>query len=281
MDVPIVDTHVHFWDPGHLTYDWLAEAPALNRSFLPADYVPACGDKQVQRMVFVECDSQQPQQEADWVTSLAAAEPRIQGIVAKATLEDGTEAYDDLAKLAENSLVKGIRRLIQSEPDPDFCIQPQFVAGVKLLAEFNLSFDLCIYHQQLASTIQLVQQCPEVRFVLDHIGKPNIKEQQFDPWKAELTQLSQLPNVACKVSGLMTEADMEHWQPADLRPYIGHVLETFGFDRLMFGGDWPVATLAGTLDGWLDVLWSEVQGCSEGERKKLFHDNATDFYRLL
>jgi L-fuconolactonase len=280
IDFPIIDSHVHFWNPANPAYAWLADAPALNRQFLPADYRTAAGQQQVDGIVFIECDSQQPQAEADWVTSLAADEPRIQGIVAQAAIENGAAVKDELAQLANNYLVKGIRRLIQSEPDPEFCIQPQFVSGVQLLAEFSLSFDLCIYHHQLANTTELVKQCPEVQFVLDHIGKPNIREQQFDPWKEQLTTLSELPNVACKVSGLVTEADMENWQPEDLRPYIAHVLEQFGFPRVMFGGDWPVVTLAGTLDRWMALLWSEVQGCSEHERRQLFHDNAIEFYRL-
>ena len=282
IDFPLVDTHLHLWDPARLHYAWLDEVPAIKRRFDLEDYRQACGEVEVAKMVFLQCeaDPAQAQQEADWIASLAEHDTRLQGIIPRAPLETGDQAREAVEKLAQNPLVKGVRRLIQSEPELDFCLQPDFIQGVQMLAEFGLSFDICITHIQLENTIQLVQQCPEVSFVLDHIGKPDIKGKQLDPWRAQMRQLAALPNVWCKVSGLVTEADLEQWQPADLRPYLSHVFETFGFDRVMYGGDWPVVVLASTLERWMQTLGAEVESCSASEKRKLFHDNGVAFYRL-
>ncbi|MEM7311829.1 MAG: amidohydrolase family protein [Planctomycetota bacterium] len=281
-NLPIVDTHVHLWEPANIEYPWLPQVPVLNRPYLLEDYRKTCGEANVTGMVFVECEANHDlgKQEADWVASLAEQDSRLQGIVARASIEKGKAIRDDVAALAENRLVKGIRRLIQEEPDVTFCAQPNFIEGVQTLEEFGLSFDICVYHPQLSSAIELVRQCPNINFVLDHIGKPGIKDQLFDPWKSEILELAELDNVTCKISGMVCEADMENWQPADLKPYIHHVLDAFGFDRVMFGGDWPVIVQACEVSRWIDVLSEEVSSCSESEQRRLFHDNAVRVYRL-
>lgn len=279
---PIVDTHLHLWDLGRLRYPWLAGVPALNRHHLVEDFRRACGPVQVAKMVFVqcECDPALSQAEADWVTEIARSEPRIRGIVAQAPLENGDAVRGALARLAANPLVKGVRRLIQSEADDAFCVRPDFVRGVQALAAHGLSFDVCIFHRQLGNAIKLVRQCPEVGFVLDHIGKPDIKAGRLDPWRAELRELAALPNVRCKVSGLVTEADFAAWTPADLRPFIEHTVECFGFDRVMFGGDWPVSTQASDYPRWVATLDDTLRGCSPDELHRLYVRNAEAFYRV-
>jgi L-fuconolactonase len=280
---PLVDTHLHLWDLRRLRYPWLAGVPSLNRNHLIEDYRRACGSVvQVAKMVFVqcECDPSQFQAEADWVTDVARTEPRIKGIVAWAPLEKGEGAQPDLAQLAANPVVKGIRRIIQFEPDIEFCLRPDFVRGVQALHGHGLSFDLCINHLQLANTIKLVRQCPDVRFILDHIGKPNIKAGLLDPWRAELRELSRFENVSCKLSGLATEADHARWTPADLRPYIDHVVDCFGFERVMFGGDWPVSTQATDYPRWVATVDEALRGCTAAELNKLYVRNAEAFYRI-
>lgn len=281
LPFPIVDTHVHLWDPTYLSYPWLQNIPKLNKPYLLEDFKQATGSVQVDKIVFLqcECDFSQFMAEADWVTDLAAQDPRIEGIVPWAPLEKGEAARPDLDKLAENRLIKGVRRLLQSEP-VDFCLQPSFIEGVQALADFNLSFDICIYHRHLANVIQLVRQCPDVNFILDHIGKPDIKNQLFEPWRTELKTLAQFPNVWCKVSGLVTEADPQNWTKEDLKPYIDHVVNCFGFDRVIYGSDWPVATLASEYPRWVETLLWAVEGCSEAELRKLFRENAIKFYKL-
>ncbi len=278
---PIVDTHVHLWHPKQLRYPWLKQVPLLNRPFLLKDYNAAIGDLEVASMVFVQCDTHPDDglKETSWVTSLAARDPRIRGIVAWAPLEVGNCVAAFIEKLAEESLVKGIRRLIQGE-SVDFCIQPNFIDGVKTLSRHRLSFDLCIYHPQLANAIRLVEQCPDVQFILDHIGKPDIKNQLFEPWKQEIKVLADFPNVHCKISGVVTEADHENWSLDDVQPYIDHVIACFGFDRVIYGSDWPVSTLATDYKRWVETLQVSVSGCSPEELRKLFHDNAVRFYKL-
>ena len=278
---PIVDTHIHLWDPSVLRYPWLDEVPFLNKPYLLEDYRNACGAVDVGTMIFVQCDPDPDEnlKEAEWVTSLAKEDPRIRGIVAGAPLEKGDGARPLLEQLSEIPLVKGIRRLIQSE-GLEFCVQPDFIRGVQSLEEFGLSFDICIYHRHLANTIQFVKQCPNIQFILDHIGKPNIKDQLFEPWKREIKELSEFPNVSCKVSGLVTEADFENWTREDLKPYINHVIECFGFDRVIYGSDWPVAAQATEYPRWVETLEWAVNGYSADELGKLFRDNALQFYRI-
>ena len=280
-DFPIVDTHIHLWDPSVLRYPWLEEVPFLNKPYLLADYRSACGETDVETMIFVQCDTHPDDnlKEAEWVTSLSKEDPRIRGIVAGAPLEAGDGVKPLLEQLADIPLVKGIRRLIQSE-SLEFCVQPDFISGVQSLEEFGLSFDICIYHPHLANTIQFVKQCPNIQFILDHIGKPNIKDQVFGPWKREIKELSGFPNVFCKVSGLVTEADFEKWTAADLKPYIDHVIECFGFDRVIYGSDWPVAAQATKYPRWVKTLEWAVSGCSDDELSRLFRDNALQFYRV-
>lgn len=282
IDFPIIDTHLHLWDPSYLRYPWLDEIPLLNRPHLLADYNRATGDITVEKMVFLQCevDFAQFMDEANWIASLAQVDPRIAGMVPWAPLEKGDAARSALEELATNPLVKGIRRIIQFEDDLAFCLRPDFVAGVQALADYNLSFDICINHLQLADTIKLVAQCPEVSFILDHIGKPDIKAHLFDPWRQEIQTLAGFPNVCCKISGLVTEADHANWTGDDLKPYIDHVIACFGFDRVLFGGDWPVATQATTYPRWVETLDWAVADASPAERRQLFHDNAIAFYRL-
>jgi len=279
----LIDTHLHLWDPGYLRYSWLDNNTLLNKPYLLEDYNRHCDGVQVEKMVFLQCEVDPPyyQQEAAWITSLAAQDGRIAGMVPWAPLEKGDAVRPELETLlAANPLVKGIRRIIQFEPDLDFCLRPDFVRGVQLLADYGLSFDICISHIQLANTIKLVAQCPNVQFILDHIGKPDIKGGVLEPWQTELRTLAAFPNVWCKMSGLVTEADHQAWTAADLQPYIDHVVACFGFDRVLFGGDWPVAYQATLYPRWVETLQAAVSGCSAGELRQLFRDNAVAFYRL-
>ena len=278
----IVDAHVHFWNPQRLNYPWLASVPALNYAFLPDDYSAVTKTTSVGKMIFVECccEPAQNRDEAKWVSELAARETRIKGIVAHAPLECGGAVRDELAALAQFPLVKGVRRNLQGEADANYCLQPDFVAGVRALAAFDFSFDLCIAHHQLPAVTELVHRCPEVRFVLDHCGKPPIRQQLFEPWATQLLTLSALPNVFCKISGLLTEADLTKWQPSDLRPFVRHAIDCFGFDRVLFGGDWPLLTLAGDYSRWLAALDFCFMGAGENDLKKMFQTNAENFYHL-
>jgi len=282
-DTPIIDTHLHIWDPRELNYPWLADVPKLNGPHLTEEYRKVTTGLSIEKMVFVQCEADfgQFRDEIAWVTDQAGRESRIRGVVSWAPLEKGEAARDDLLGLRKNPLLRGIRRIIQFEKDHGFCLRPSFVKGVRLLAEFGLHFEICLKgDEQFKNTLEFVRQCPDVRFILDHIGKPFIKEKILEPWASHLRALAEMPNTWCKLSGLANEADWERWTPADLRPYIDHVIETFGFDRIMFGGDWPVCTLATTCRRWVETLGDALSGCRDEQRRKLFHDNAEMFYRI-
>jgi L-fuconolactonase len=280
---PIIDTHLHLWDPLNLKYPWLDDVPLLNKPCLLSDYIEATDGLEIEKMVFVQCECEfsQCEQEAAWVTDQAKFDKRIQGIVPWAPLEKGAGARDVLERFSVNKLIKGIRRIIQFEPDPEFCLKPGFVQGVKMLADYNMSFDICISHLHMANNIKLVKQCPNVLFILDHIGKPDIKGQLFDPWKKEILELSKLDNVFCKISGLVNESDHLNWTKDDLAPYVDHIIESFGFDKVMFGGDWPVVTQATTYKRWVNTLDELLFDASEAELYKLYKGNAMSFYKLL
>lgn len=283
IDFPIVDSHVHLYDTRRLSYAWMKNVPLLNKPHLPADFRAACGSVEIEAFVFVEVWVDDPLQmdEARWVASLMDGEPRLKGLVPSLPLERGKAVEPDLVKLAEISGVKAVRRLIECEPDVDFCLQPGFIEGVRMLSRYDLGFDLCIKHFHLTNAAELVRRCPEVRFVLDHIGKPPIRAGELDPWRHEIRALAALPNVHCKLSGVATEADHENWTREQLRPYLDHAIEVFGFDRLMFGSDWPVSELTHRYETWVEIIEWVASGTTGDELRGLFRDNAVAFYRLL
>lgn len=281
-DFPIVDSHVHLYDTARFSYPWLAGVPAIARSHLPADFDRASSQFPIERIIFAEVDVADGQNiaEARFVTELAARDARIQAIIACAHLERGEAVAEELATLAKIGPVRAIRRLIQTQPDPEFCLRPDFIAGVRLLARYSWPFDICVLHHQLPQVIELVRRCPEVSFVLDHIGKPGIKAGLVEPWQSQISELARLPNVVCKISGVATEADHTSWSRAELRPYIEHCISSFGFDRVMFGSDWPVLELAGTYADWIGTVDWIVAAASEHEKRQLFHDTAMRVYHL-
>src|SRR5947209_7719733 len=281
--LPIVDAHVHLWNPNQFSMPWLADIPRLNRPYGLRDYREQTQGLPIEAIVYIEVgvEPQEALREARHVVELAREEPRLQAIVAAAAVERGESVREYLASLlAISPLIKGVRRNLQDEAEPDFCLQPDFVAGVRLLAEFNLSFDLCIKHWQLPYVIELVRRCPDTAFILDHLGKPGIKQHLLDPWQADLRKLAELPNVVCKISGMVTEADHEGWQPADLEPFINSVLEAFGEERVLFGSDWPVALLASAYRRWYETLGALTARLPVSARRKLWAENARRFYRM-
>jgi L-fuconolactonase len=281
--VPVVDAHLHLWDPTRFRMSWLDGNATLDRPYGLADFAAATAGVEVAAMVYlqVEVVPAYALLEARWVEALAAADPRLQGVVAWAPLEYGDRARAFLDELAATTpRLKGIRRLLQSEPDPEFCLRPDFVRGVQMLPEYGLSFDLCIVARQMPEIFELVRRCPETAFMLDHLGKPDIRGDGYGAWASEIAELATVPNVSCKISGAITEADPERWTPDDLAPYVHRVIEVFGEDRVAFGGDWPVVLMAGTWRRWVDALDVLTSGLSDEARAKLWAGNARRFYRL-
>jgi L-fuconolactonase len=279
---PIVESHLHIWDPERIDIPWLASTPLLNRPMTLADYDAARGSTAVDAMVFLECDvaPEAALDEVAWVSGLAQSDARIQAIVAHAPLQLGEGATPHLEALSEFDLVRGVRRLIQSEPDTEFCIRPDFVEGVRRLSGFGWSFDACIIHTQIRSLIRLVDLCPDISFVLDHIGKPAIRDGQLEPWRDAMHELARRDNIVCKLSGVATEADHQNWTYQDLEPYMDTALQAFGPSRLMFGGDWPVALAAINYETWIATVDRFLAGLSDDERHQIYAGTARSFYRL-
>ncbi len=279
----IIDTHMHLWDPEHLRLSWVDGDALLNQRYTIDVYSAQTADVPLEAMVFVECgvEPQYAFLEAQWAVACAQSDARIQGIVAACPVEFGLRAHSYIeALVALDTRIKGVRRIIQDETDATFCLQPDFVRGVRLLSSYGLSFDLCIRHRQLSAVTALVRRCPDTQFILDHLGKPNVKEHILDPWREQLRELAALPNVACKISGLVTEAEHSTWNVDDLAPYVAHVFDVFGEDRVIFGGDWPVALLASSYTRWFETMQTLTVALTETARRKFWNENARRLYRL-
>lgn len=279
---PIVDSHVHLYDPTYLSYSWLKRAPKIDRRHDLADFDRARGSVEVDRIVFAEVwvDPGLHLAEAAWVQGLADEDPRLCGMIAHAPVEKGAAVEEDLARLAENRILKGVRRLIEIETDQSFVLEPAFLEGLKVLGRHGLTFDVCVKHWGLVFAIELARRCPEVTFVLDHIGKPGIRHGLKEPWWSQIAELARLPNVLCKVSGVVTEADHRGWTLDQVRPYVERALECFGFERAMYGSDWPVAELTHAYPDWVAILDGILAGCSEDELRHFWRGTAIRCYRL-
>jgi len=277
----IIDTHQHLWDLNQFSYSWCKTIPVLNRSFLIRDYIDATSELDIDKTVHVEADVDEPfmLQETRHVLALADRDDNpICGVVAAARPEhSGFKDYLD--QIAGNQRLKGIRRILHTQPD-EIGKSDQFIRNVGALADYGLSFDICVRADQLPIAINLVRANPKVSFILDHCGVPSIKEGEIDPWRGYIKEISGLPNVACKVSGIVVYSDHENWTRDDLHPFVDHVIDCFGWDRVMFGSDWPVCTQAASLKRWVDALLLLTENADDSSRRKLFHDNAERIYRL-
>lgn len=275
----IIDSHLHFWNTDKFKYHWMKPGESIDRPFEAADYAEASAGIDVEGVVFIQadCAPEDSVAEAEWVAQLGAP---VLGMVGRAPLELGADASrPTLDALKAMPLTVGIRRLIQWEP-MGFAAQPKFIEGVQALAQYDLPFDICIFYPQFGNVLTLVEQCPNIRFVLDHFGKPGIAKGEIDQWRKGIAALAQHENVWCKLSGLVTEADPQHWTVQQLQPYVDHALEVFGTGRMMFGSDWPVATVAASYKRWYDTARGFVSGLSEDEQTQIFAENAARFYRL-
>ncbi len=282
-DVAIVDAHVHLWDPAAFRMPWLDGNKKLNRPYDLADYREQAAGLPIEAIVYVQVEVTPAYGllEARWAAQRAAEDGLLAAIVAWAPLEDGAACRTYLDALVTISpLIKGVRRATQGEADPGFAGRPGFVRAVQILPEFGLTCDLCIHHPQLRSAIELVRQCPETQFVLDHIAKPDIKGRLLDPWRERMAELAAFPNICCKISGMVTEADPTNWMPDDLAPYVAHVLALFGEDRVLYGGDWPVVLTASPYQRWAATLDALTAHLPDAAKCKLWAENARRFYRI-
>jgi L-fuconolactonase len=275
----MIDTHMHLWDPAVLRYGWMEPNSRFNCRFGAAEFAAASHGLSVSRAVFVQCDATDALAEVLWVSEQAALDQRIAGIVAFAPVDQGEGVRAHLTALNAYPLVKGVRWNVQDQPETVMA-DKSFRAGIRAVADFNFVFDLCIRAHQLPAATDLVRACPNVGFVLDHLGKPDIKAGQLDPWRSDLSDLAALPNVVCKLSGLVTEADHAAWSIHDLRPFVNHMIAVFGPNRVLWGSDWPIVLDVSDYRRWCETTEALLGWLDPATRKSLLHDNAIKVYRL-
>ena len=273
-----IDSHQHFWVYSAAQYPWMTEPLAsLRRDYLPADLARERASAGVDATVAVQ--ARQSLEESRWLLELAERDTSIAGVVGWVDLQD-ERVGEQLARFAPHPKFAGVRHVVQDEPDDNFMLRPSFLRGLGELRQFNLTYDLLTFPKQLPAAIEVVRRLPEQPFVLDHLSKPFIKRGELSPWREQLRELARIPNVMCKLSGMVTEADWGAWKPADFRPYLDVAWEAFGEDRLMFGSDWPVSTLAGSYEQVHGIVSEFLRQFSAPAQLKVMGGNAAKFYGL-
>jgi L-fuconolactonase len=273
----MIDSHQHFWKFDTARHAWITdEMRVIRRDFMPGDLQPLLKKHQIEGCVSVQVD--QTEDETLSLLSLANQYPFIKGVVGwidltNPNLDSRLEYFSTLKKL------KGFRHIVQGEKK-GFLLNPAFIKGVSKLARYNFTYDLLIYHYQLPEAIAFVKETPDTKIVVDHMAKPSIKVKELAAWAAGIKTLAGFPNVHCKVSGMVTEADWGSWKYEDLVPYLDVVFDAFGTSRLLYGSDWPVCLLAASYDEQFSVLQQYTKRFSDEEKKGILGGNAERFYNL-
>lgn len=277
-----VDAHHHLWDLKVREMPWIdpVDMAAIDRSFGVADLAEVTARAGIAHTVVVEAAS--TVEETEELLALAAREPRISGVVGfvDLTAPDVGREIDRLRGLPGGDRLVGIRSPVQDEPDPSWLLRPDVIEGLRAVATRGLAYDLLLVPPQIEAAIGAVAQVNTGRFVVDHLAKPEIVDREWEPWASAIAALADHEHVCCKLSGLVTEADWEHWKIEDIRPYAAHVIEQFGPNRILFGTDWPVCTLAASYDTVVGVAEQLTASLSDSERAAIFGGNATRVYAL-
>ncbi len=274
-----IDAHQHFWRYDPAEYGWInPNMEALRHDWMPPDLAPSLRELRIDGTVAVQ--ARQSLEETRFLLELARRFDWIHGVVGWVDL-CSARVEEDLAAFAGEKKLKGIRHVVQDEPDDEFLLRPDFGRGIEKLSRSGLAYDVLIYPRQISAALRFVERFPEQSFALDHLAKPDVRSGSISPWKEGMRSLAAHPNVCCKLSGLVTEAHWYKWRVEDFFPYLDIVYEAFGESRVMFGSDWPVALLSaedyasvhGVLARWAERL-------DAAARAKLFGENAARFYRL-
>lgn len=274
-----IDAHHHLWRYRAADFPWIGEnMDELKRDFVPADLGPELAGAGIHGTVVVQaCQSLD---ETEWLLSVAKDSKFIRGVVGWAPLS--SSAFPEcLERLRTGAILTGLRHIIQDEPDPHFMQREDFNRGISAIADTGLVYDLLVFEKQLPSALEFVDRHPRQIFVLDHIGKPRIKDALIEPWRSNIFEMARRENVYCKLSGMVTEAEWSNWSIENLRPYFDAILEAFGPSRLMAGSDWPVCLLASGYGAWFETLDKLTASLSESERELIFGAVASDVYHLL
>ena len=274
----MIDAHQHFWQVGRFEYPWMKiDNEVLYRDYVPAQLEPVLRENSVEKTVLVQASNSVA--ESRWLLQLADEHGFIAGVVGWVDLAS-LETSSQLEELTAHPKFKGVRHLVESEPEDDWLVHGEVLNGLKLLSAFAVSFDLLVHTRHLRYARRVAEECPELSLVIDHLAKPPIVRGEFDEWARELRPLAAFPNVHCKLSGLVTEANWTRWTTDELRPYVDHALELFGVERLMFGSDYPVCLLAASYDRVLGSFQELLKDLNAAERQQIFAGNAARFYRL-
>ncbi len=273
-----IDAHQHFWVYSAREYNWIDDSmAALRRDFLPNHLKSELESNGFHGSVAVQ--ARQTLEETRWLLKLAESSPWILGVVGWVDLRS-PDVRSQLKELARNPKLVGVRHIVQSEPDDRFLLQPDFLRGISALEEFDLAYDILIYTKHLPVAAEFMQRFPRQRFVLDHLAKPPIKRGDLDLWAQGIRRLAEFPNLFCKLSGLVTEADWQHWKLEQIVPYLDVAFEAFGADRLMVGSDWPVCLVAASYARWIEVVNTYLRGQKPECRDRVLGGNAQRFWQL-
>jgi L-fuconolactonase len=277
----IVDAHHHFWDPARAEYPWLTdELAAIRRPFTPDDVEPLIAAAGIDATVLVQTRSNLDETREFLAT--AAATPFISGVVGWVDLTDPgiADVLDELRHGPGGDRLVGIRHQVHDEPDPAWLLREDVGRGLRAVRDAGLTYDLLVRSPELPAALGVVRQVPDLRFVIDHLAKPPIKDRVIQPWADLIRPFGALDNAWCKVSGMVTEADWATWQPTDLAPYVDHVLDVFGPDRLLFGSDWPVCLLAASYEDVVLTMRTLLTSLGDTERSAIFGGTARAVYRF-
>ena len=278
METPVIDSHQHFWDIKRFYYWWLTpDRQILKRNFYPRDLAPLIAANGVQLTVAVQAHASL--EEAYWLLELAEASDFIACVVGWVDLTSPNLGRD-LDQLQRHPKFKGVRPPLEAEPDDAWVLREDVLAGLHELERRDIPFDLVIWPRHLKFLPRLREKCPTLRMVIDHIGLPPIAEKHMDGWDREIEAASKLPDMWCKLSGMITRANPQSWKPRDFQPYVDHVVKLFGYERLMFGTDWPICTLAGSYQQVVNALREVLGPLREKDSAAVWGGNAREFYSL-
>ena len=280
MNIPIIDTHQHLVYPERYPYTWTNDLPQLKgKNFRVEEYLIAAEGSGINRTIFMEASPDDPHwlEETKFVLELAAREDTIiEGVIANCRPES-EEDFAAYIESVEHPKLVGFRRVLHVVPD-EMSQPDRFVENIRTLEKYNLTFDLCFMSRQLPLAYDLAHKCPQVQFILDHCGVPDIAGGGLDPWRDYIKRLSELPNVACKISGILAYCAPDNVTAKAVKPYVEHCLESFGWDRVVWGGDWPVCNTTSDLATWVEVTRELVAGEDEANQGKLFYENTERIY---
>lgn len=273
-----IDAHQHFWKFDPVRDSWITDGmPVIQKDFMPQDILPLLQQHGFTGTIVVQSD--QSEEENVFQLKNAAEHDFIKGVVGWVDLQ-AENVEDRLAHYAQFSKLKGFRHVLQGETDRALMLKPSFKKGISLLSKYNFTYDILIFPDQLEYAAELVKEFPDQMFVIDHIAKPGIKNKKIAGWKEDIQNIAEAENVYCKISGMVTEADLENWKKEDIKPYIDIVAEAFGTNRIMYGSDWPVCLLAASYDSVLDIVKEYFASFSKNEQDNFFGKNAFTFYNL-